>query len=827
MTNSEVELVERALPSYQIGGELGRGAAGVVYSGVHRQLGRKVAVKQLARAFATDPDVAGRFLREAQMAASLDHPHIVPVYDYIERDGLALIVMERCASALRDGLGSESVPLDRAAYAGLATLSALGYAHARGVLHRDIKPDNLLLDGNGVVKLADFGIARALDEATRLTATGTVIGTPIYMSPEQAGGTDVGPASDLYSVGVVLYQLLSGRLPYRDASSIQAIIRQHLTEAPAPLSTAVPGIPPAVAHVIDRALAKDPAARWQDATAFGVALGEATSLTLGPGWPRRKGFALQGAPEIVAATERTVASRATDTHRAPPGTLPGPFPVPGHGPPVAANPAPTPAGAPGAGLPPQPGPSQPGAAPDPFAARRPGGPTQTWQGETTTTTPDRRLSRALLLGVVALLVAASAGVAAFTFLGEDGGDDGGDETADTGDEATTSPTTTPPSTEGAGGGEESGSADPAVVDPPAGAPLTVGLLIDGSGAFTDEDQQAAAQLAVEDINAAGGVLGQPVTLLAGQYDGALSLAELADAHIDGGATAIIGPSNPFDTDTALQPVTSRDALLVSPSDGSYRSDRPELLVRLQVSKELLAAAVAFNATLDGDRVVYVTNSRPQESVVDAMRTIVEDEGASLTVVPTTVDDLDAAVAEIIAADPSAIVLERFGDLDAVYQAVIAAGIGPADVPYYVLGGTGAISGLPDGSLTGVEGWMIDPTTGEALEERLLATTMSPEAAQAYDALIALALAAQRADDTSAEALLAALPEVTGEGEVCVGFADCAELIDANVDIDFVGLGGPYDLSAETGQPRTGWFQVSTLDEAGQIADATRVLFGVL
>ena len=180
--NPDRDLIEQALPGYEIGVELGRGAWGVVLSGRHRRLDRMVAIKQLPRAFAADPSVSERFLQEARMAASLEHPHIVPVYDYIEHDGLALIVMELCSNTVAAKFHSEGVHTDEACAAILATCAALSYAHGRSVLHRDIKPENLLMDDDGVVKLGDFGIARALDVATRLTADGTILGTPAYMS---------------------------------------------------------------------------------------------------------------------------------------------------------------------------------------------------------------------------------------------------------------------------------------------------------------------------------------------------------------------------------------------------------------------------------------------------------------------------------------------------------------------------------------------------------------------------------------------------------------------------------------------------------------------
>ncbi len=301
---SERELIVEALPGYELGPELGRGAWGVVYEGVHRNLGRAVAIKQLPRAFAADESVRKRFLAEARTVASLDHPHIVPVYDYVEHEGLCLMVMEKCESSLADRFFSEGISADEACSVVMATCAALEHAHSRNVLHRDIKPENLMYDSNGVVQLGDFGIARTLDGSERLTSTGMVVGTPAYMSPEQAAGEEVGPYSDVYSVGVLLYELLSGALPFAGAKSIGALIRSHMLEEPKPLGEVAPEVPAPLAAVVDRALAKSPADRYQSAQEFGVAIATASTAGFGPGWLRRRGFTLLGATDMMAATER-------------------------------------------------------------------------------------------------------------------------------------------------------------------------------------------------------------------------------------------------------------------------------------------------------------------------------------------------------------------------------------------------------------------------------------------------------------------------------------------------------------------------------------------
>lgn len=293
--------MEAALPGYDIGAELGRGAFGLVFDGTHRALGRRVAIKQLPRALAADPDVRARFLSEARIVASLAHPHIVPVYDYVERDGLCLLVFEHLGGGTL-GARLRSGPLDAGSVAaiGLALAGALDHAHGRGVLHRDIKPDNILFAADGTPKLSDFGIAKILEAESGLTAAGSVVGTPAYMAPEQALGAKLSPATDLYSTGVVLYEALTGRLPFPPTDSATGQLLQHAHDAPLAIEQVAPSVPPAIAAVVMRCLAKDPADRWPTAAAFAADLAAAATADLGPGWLASAGFPLTP-PSAVAA----------------------------------------------------------------------------------------------------------------------------------------------------------------------------------------------------------------------------------------------------------------------------------------------------------------------------------------------------------------------------------------------------------------------------------------------------------------------------------------------------------------------------------------------
>jgi Protein kinase domain len=281
------ELLSKALPAYDIGDELGQGGMGVVVSGQHRQLDRHVAIKQLPLAIATDPDVRRRFMSEARLLASLDHPHVVPVYDFVESGGVCLLVMELLpGGTLRSRVASSgSVTAPYAVAVSLACLSGLSAAHRRGVLHRDIKPENMLFASSGVLKVTDFGIAKLVGApGTALTQVGQVIGTPAYIAPEQVRGGQLSPATDVYMVATMLYELLAGVLPFPDGGDHMAVMFRHAYEEPVPLLEAAPSVPEPVAAAVMRGLETAPADRFGTAESFGVALAEAGAEAWGPGW---------------------------------------------------------------------------------------------------------------------------------------------------------------------------------------------------------------------------------------------------------------------------------------------------------------------------------------------------------------------------------------------------------------------------------------------------------------------------------------------------------------------------------------------------------------
>lgn len=290
------ELIGRYIGKYRIEASLGGGGQARVYKAYHPALDTYVAIKIMPPYFAAEEGFVERFTQEARVIARLRHPNIVTIHDFGEEHGLIYIVMEFVAGGTLADRLQRPIPFDRVLPIVDQIGRALDYAHSQGIIHRDVKPSNVLMAREDWVLLSDFGIAKVMEATARLTRTGLGIGTPEYMSPEQGQGMPVDGRSDIYSLGIILYEMFTAQVPFR-AETPFSVVLKHMTEVPTPPRVHNPSIPPAVEAVIAKALAKQPSERFSTAGELVRALAEAGQARVAA--PPKKGMGLAPTPPAL------------------------------------------------------------------------------------------------------------------------------------------------------------------------------------------------------------------------------------------------------------------------------------------------------------------------------------------------------------------------------------------------------------------------------------------------------------------------------------------------------------------------------------------------
>ena len=312
---------------YRLINEIGKGGMAIVWKAYHAAMDRYVAIKMLPYQFAQREEFLARFRQEAHVIAKLEHPHILPVYDYGESEDMPYLVMRLLeAGTLTERIMAGSLPLTEIDRIFTQLAEALEYAHEKGVIHRDVKPSNAMLDSRGEIFLTDFGIAKIAESAVQLTATGTITGTPEYMSPEQAQGMKIDQRTDIYSLGVVLYEMLTGQVPYHAETPIAVILMKIQNPLPPP-SVVNPDIPDPLESVLLKALTKEPQDRFASMGDFLAAWKKALALCT-PTQKVQQEAILSGERQgKVAGVPAGIGERAVKPEKTPPmPTKRGAFP---------------------------------------------------------------------------------------------------------------------------------------------------------------------------------------------------------------------------------------------------------------------------------------------------------------------------------------------------------------------------------------------------------------------------------------------------------------------------------------------------------------------
>jgi serine/threonine protein kinase len=302
------DIIGKTLGQYEVLEEVGRGGMATVYRARQGSINRVVAVKVLPRTLLHDPGFYERFEREVDVIAHLEHPHILPIYDFGNAEGVPYIVMRYLAGgSMRDLIRRGVIPLEEIEKPFSQVAQALDHAHKQGIIHRDLKPGNIMLDENGNAYLTDFGIARVL--GSDLTGS-AIIGTPAYMSPEQANGFPLDARSDIYALGVVLFELITGREPYQ-AETPMALLLKHINEPMPPASIFRANVPSAVENVISRATAKEPGDRYASASDMARAYREA--LLQPKQSPLKAAPVLEDTPTLIPSLDETPPKAGSQT----------------------------------------------------------------------------------------------------------------------------------------------------------------------------------------------------------------------------------------------------------------------------------------------------------------------------------------------------------------------------------------------------------------------------------------------------------------------------------------------------------------------------------